>query len=285
MDRVAISAVIPLYNEAENIQELYEGLSNQLRKAGAAWEIVFVDDGSTDGSPEMLRNIVEVDENVTVVQLARNFGQNAAVWAGIDRARGEVILTMDGDLQYSPDELQGLIEKVSDAHPLIIGRRRQRKSPPFRALGSVLYCRLMRLFLKGAFPEDASSLRAFRRDVAVRLQDAGARSCSFSLLTAKAGIPFEHLAVEHQKRKKGRSKYSVWKLAWIGAENIMAATRFFLYGAVALLVVSIVAVPFCFLALVGIVIAMAIIVAHRWHFGRTQSVEPLYEVRQVLRKT
>jgi len=283
MGQVKVSAVVPVYNEQENLEELYRLLSEQLRGLTSDLEIVFVDDGSTDGSSQLLERIADRDENVAVVELLRNFGQNGAMWAGIDNAGGDLIVTMDADLQYDPRDIQELLGAVCENHPLVIGRRRRRRSSAVRACGSALYCRLMRLLLGGAFPEDATSFRAFRREVVASLGRGRDRGLSFSLLAARAHIPFKQLTVEHQKRRAGRSKYSLWKLARLGVENITGATRFFLYAAAALLIISILALRYTFFALAGIVLSLAIIAAYLHHFVRVRASGPLYEIMRIYR--
>ena len=120
------SIVIPLYNEEPVINELYERLTGTMSATGLAYEIVFVDDGSTDRTPEMIRNIAEKDSKVIAVELCRNFGQTAALAAGFDTSTGQIVISMDGDLQHSPEEIPDFLEKIRQGYDVVSGWRKHR---------------------------------------------------------------------------------------------------------------------------------------------------------------
>ena len=122
-----LSVVIPIYNEEENIQLLYDELIGVLQGIDRPYEIVFIDDGSSDRSLELLESIQQQDNHVVVVSFRRNFGQTAAMAAGFDYATGEVIVTMDGDLQNDPHDIPGLLAKMDEGYDLVSGWRFNRQ--------------------------------------------------------------------------------------------------------------------------------------------------------------
>ena len=124
-----VSVVIPLLNEVLNVSDLHRELGQALRAAGRSYEIVLVDDGSTDGTREALLKLEESDPAVRAVLLRRNFGQTAAFSAGFDRARGEVVVTSDGDLQNDPADIPALLAKIDEGYDIVCGWRRLRQDP------------------------------------------------------------------------------------------------------------------------------------------------------------
>src|SRR5262245_32728833 len=123
---MSISVVVPICNELDNIHPLYQQLAAVLPSIGKSWEIVFVDDGSTDGSSDRLKDLASRDEKVRVVRFRRNYGQTAALQAGIQHASGDVIVTLDGDLQNDPLDIPTLVAKLDEGYDLVHGWRKQR---------------------------------------------------------------------------------------------------------------------------------------------------------------
>ena len=121
-----ISVITPIYNEEESIPALYENVHRVLEKLGKPWELIFVDDGSQDRGPELMQSISLVDSHVKVVKLRRNFGQTAALAAGIDQARGSVVILMDADLQNDPEDIPPLLAKLDEGYDIVSGWRRSR---------------------------------------------------------------------------------------------------------------------------------------------------------------
>jgi len=120
------SIVIPVHNEQENVTDLYDRLKAVMEVGGESFEIVFVDDGSSDDTFHLLRQIAGVDSRITVVRLRRNFGQTSALAAGFDNARGEYIIAMDGDLQHDPADIPLFLEKIAEGYDIVSGWRKQR---------------------------------------------------------------------------------------------------------------------------------------------------------------
>lgn len=120
-DKIDLSVVIPLYNEEENVELLYESVSKALKGCGRVWEIIMVDDGSSDETLAILKKLADVEKNVKVISFRRNFGQTAAMAAGFDNAVGEVVIPMDGDLQNDPADIHKLLEKVEEGFDVVSG--------------------------------------------------------------------------------------------------------------------------------------------------------------------
>src|SRR3989454_3893818 len=124
------SIVVPLHNEQENVMDLYDRLKVVMEASGESFEIVLVDDGSRDGTFQLLREIAAVDSRITVVKLRRNFGQTSALAAGFDHARGEYIIAMDGDLQHDPSDIPVFLEKIAEGYDIVSGWRKRRPGTP-----------------------------------------------------------------------------------------------------------------------------------------------------------
>jgi len=122
-----LSILIPVYNEVDNILPLYERLVEAIKKTGKAYEVIFVDDGSSDGTLEALIDINKKNQNVKVISFSRNFGQTAALSAGIDSCKGDIIIPMDGDLQNDPEDIILLLEKIEEGYDVVSGLRKSRK--------------------------------------------------------------------------------------------------------------------------------------------------------------
>jgi len=124
-----ISIIIPVYNEAENIKELFLKIEDVLNKIQKTYEVIFVDDGSTDKTFDVLKELSERNNKLKAIQFRRNFGKSAALSAGLERARGDLIITMDGDLQDNPEEIPNFLEKIQEGYDLIVGWKFERKDP------------------------------------------------------------------------------------------------------------------------------------------------------------
>ncbi len=126
---IEISVVIPLYNEYESIRELYAELTSALGKLGKSYEIILINDGSTDQTPALLKELAEADKQLTVINFTRNFGQTAAISAGFNHAQGEAIVTLDGDLQNPPADIAKLLAEMQKGYDVVSGWRKKRNDP------------------------------------------------------------------------------------------------------------------------------------------------------------
>lgn len=211
--RVAeLSVIIPIYDEQENIQPLYEQLTEALQALGRSYEVVFVDDGSRDLSSERLRAIAVSDKNVTVVQFRRNFGQTAALQAGIDFSHGNLLVFMDGDLQNDPRDIPRLLAKLDEGFDVASGWRKDRhdalvsrKVPSWIANWIISRVTGVRLNDYGC------TLKAYRREALTDVKLYGEMHRFMPAFAAMAGATIAEIPVAHHARKHGRSKYGIWR--------------------------------------------------------------------------
>ncbi len=208
--RPYLSVVIPVYNEVENIPLLLERLEEALKGMGKDFEVVIVDDGSTDGTTEILKRLKPRYPWLRVVVLRRNFGQSAAFTAGLDHARGEVIVTMDGDLQNDPQDIPRLLEKIEEGYDVVSGWRKDRKDPFFsRRLPSILANALISRLTKVKLHDYGCSLKAYRREVIEGLTIYGELHRFIPVLVSFGGARIAEIPVTHHPRRFGRSKYGL----------------------------------------------------------------------------
>lgn len=206
---MTLSIVIPLYNEEENIHILYEKLKASLDLLKMEYEILFVDDGSTDRTLPILEEIQAKDKSVVVLSLRRNFGQTAAFAAGFDFARGDVIITMDGDLQNDPADIPKLLDLIKD-HDLVSGWRKKRKDPFFtRRLPSIIANWLISNVTGVKLHDYGCSLKAYRRDVIKNLKLYGEMHRFIPAIASWYGVRVAEVETVHYPRLRGKSKYGI----------------------------------------------------------------------------
>lgn len=207
---VDVSIVIPLYNEIENIATLYEKIIPVVSSIGKNTEIIFVDDGSTDGTYDQLQKIQAADANVWVIRLRRNFGQAAAFSAGFDLARGSVIITMDGDLQNDPADIPLLIEKIDQGYDIVSGWRVKRQDNFItRRLPSMIANSLISWVTGVKLHDYGCSLKAYREEVVKNIHLYGELHRFIPAIASWMGIQVAEVPVNHFPRTHGRSKYGL----------------------------------------------------------------------------
>ena len=205
-----LSVVIPLYNEEESIPHLRTALTAALDRQGEAYEIIVVDDGSRDGSYELLRQWAAAADHVTVIRLRRNFGQTAAFSAGFDHARGDVVVTMDADLQNDPDDIPKLLAKIDEGFDIVSGWRINRQDRYLdRKLPSLIANRLISNVTDVQLHDYGCSLKAYRRDVLQHVRLYGELHRFIPALASQVGGTVSEVAVNHRARQYGRSKYGI----------------------------------------------------------------------------
>jgi glycosyltransferase involved in cell wall biosynthesis len=206
---MTLSIVIPIYNEEENIQILHDKLKEVLDPLEKEYEILFVDDGSTDRTLSILEEIQVKDNRMVVLSLRRNFGQTAAFAAGFDFARGDVIITMDGDLQNDPADIPKLLELIKD-NDLVSGWRKKRKDPFFtRRLPSIAANWLISNVTGVKLHDYGCSLKAYRRDVIKNLKLYGEMHRFIPAVASWYGVRIAEVETVHYPRLRGRSKYGI----------------------------------------------------------------------------
>ena len=207
---VRYSIVVPFYNEQENIPPLYMKLTEVMDAIGEPYELVFVDDGSKDNSFKVLSDIYEHDRRVNLIRLRRNFGQTPALKAGFDFARGEVIISMDGDLQHDPEEIPKFLEKIEEGFDLVSGWRYARKDHwlmrqiPSRAANWLM------AKLSGVDLHDfGTTFKAYRREIIQEIQLYGELHRFIPALASTTGARIVEVPIENLSRKSGKSNYGI----------------------------------------------------------------------------
>jgi glycosyltransferase involved in cell wall biosynthesis len=200
-----------VFNEADNLMALYTRLIKALQ--GFHYELLFVDDGSTDASYEILANLHDKDQRVKVVQLAENFGQHAALAAGIEHAHGEVIVTMDADLQSDPEDIMLLLDKMAEGYEVVSGWRVGRKDSLLtRRLPSYLVNKTVGKVTGIHLHDYNCPLKAFKAEVGRKVTHYGEMHRFLGALIVRIGKSVAEVQVHHQPRWRGRSKYSLLSL-------------------------------------------------------------------------
>ena len=202
-----ISVVIPLLNEADSLRELYERIDGALRPLGRRWEVIFINDGSTDSSMDILRSLHEENENVTVLAFGRNLGKSAALSVGFKEATGDFVFTMDADLQDDPAELPGMLEVMESGYDLVSGWKKDRKDPLSKRLPSKLYNAVTGR-LSGVRIHDMNcGLKLYRRQVVKTISVYGELHRYTPVLAQWSGFTVTEVPVKHHAREYGRSKF------------------------------------------------------------------------------
>jgi len=205
-----LSVVIPIKDERDNLAPLHERLRQALQPLGLSYEILFVDDGSTDGSFAALEEIARGDPHVKAVRLRRNFGQSAALQAGIDWSCGDVLVTMDGDLQNDPADIPRLLDKLAEGYDAVLGLRARRQDHLLiRKIPSLLGNWLIRKVTGVPIKDMGCTLRALRRDLAEGLPLYGEMHRFVPVLAQQYGGRLAQIPVRHHPRTAGKTKYGL----------------------------------------------------------------------------
>jgi undecaprenyl-phosphate 4-deoxy-4-formamido-L-arabinose transferase len=219
-----LSVVIPVFNEAPSLQELYERLTATLEGTGRSYEIIAVDDGSTDGSLAILTNLRKKDSRLRVAPMVRNFGQSPALYAGISLARGSFVFIMDADLQVLPEDLPRLIEKLDEGYECATGWRRDRQDSFMRRTVSRALNWYIGRVTRVPLHDYGCTLKGFRREVVDRMMafDHRCRYLPVDLVAISGSIA--EVDVRHNDRKEGESKYGLFKLTHTAVDLITSIT-------------------------------------------------------------
>jgi len=209
-DQIALSVVVPVFNEAENLEPLFTRLIKVLDGLEGRYEIIAVDDGSTDGSFAILKRLNEGNPQVKVVRFRRNFGQTAAFSAGFDRAQGEVVVTIDADLQNDPADIPCLLDKMAEGYDVVSGWRQDRHDRFLdRKLPSMIANWLISTVTGVHLHDYGCSLKAYHRDVVKNVHLYGELHRFIPALASWMGVSVAELPVTHHPRRFGKSKYGL----------------------------------------------------------------------------
>jgi glycosyltransferase involved in cell wall biosynthesis len=228
--RLFLSIVVPVYNEEESLSVLHAEVAAALERMGnPPAEILFVDDNSRDGSLQRMLELRRADPRVKVIKFRKNFGQTAALAAGFEEAQGEVVVTLDGDLQNDPADIPRLVAKLGEGHDIVAGWRRHRRDTLIlRRLPSFMANRLI-AFVTGVNIHDTGcTLKAFRRDVVKGMAIYAEQHRFLPVLGAGSGARIVELEVNHRPRRFGRSKYGIGRASRVFLDllSIKLVTQF-----------------------------------------------------------
>lgn len=224
---IDISVIVPVFNEEENLPELYRRLTDTLTNLVKKYEIIFIDDGSSDDSLKKLCEFQKQDPNVTVIKLARNFGQHPAIVAGLHRVKGKGIVLIDADLQNPPEEIATLYQTFLTGIDVVYGIRAGREDAGWRRFGSSFVIWLTEKMLGIKVPSDMiSGFRIIHRKVAKTLNNIREQQYDTSIMMLWLGFSHKGVVVRHDNRLAGESKYNLWKLLYLTLDMLIGFSDF-----------------------------------------------------------
>jgi undecaprenyl-phosphate 4-deoxy-4-formamido-L-arabinose transferase len=207
-----LSVVIPVFNEEANLAALHQKLTDVLKGMHQSYELILVDDGSADRSLVILKELQQRDPHLTVVEFNRNYGQHAAVFAGFDQARGQIIVTLDADLQNPPEAIPSLVAKIEEGYDVVGGWRENRHDPFYRRAASFIVNRLTSWSTGVRLRDYGCMLRAYRREIVQQVSKCAEISSFIPALANSFAKNIAEIEVPHRDRAEGQSKYSFFRL-------------------------------------------------------------------------
>lgn len=208
-----LSIIVPLYNEEESVVLLHEAIKKSVDKVGFSYEILFVDDGSKDNTVPLVSKLVENDKHLRIIKFRRNYGQTPAMAAGIDNARGEILVTMDGDLQNDPDDIPELVSKVKEGYDIVVGWRHNRQDKLLtRKIPSKIANKLIGKVTGVPIKDNGCSLKAYRSHIIKNIPLYSEMHRFIPAMTSLAGTKIAEVKVNHHARAFGESKYGLSRI-------------------------------------------------------------------------
>ena len=238
--KIDISILVPVLNEEESLPELNERLERTLKGMDKTYEIIYINDGSTDSTQSLLEGFRKQNPRIKVVEFNRNYGQHMALFAGFERAVGQTMVTIDGDLQNPPEEVPRLVEKVEEGYDVVATYRRGRQDPFLRRIPSWIVNKITAHLVGARLKDYGCMLRAYSRQVIDSINLCQESSSFIPALAATYARRIVEIEVGHEERKKGVSKYGLFRLLRL---NFDLMTGFSLY-------------PIQFISFVGVLIAI-----------------------------
>ena len=221
-----LSVVVPFYNEGRNVEAMHARLVATLEKLGVGYELVFVDDGSLDATPEVLDSLQSSDPNVVVIHLSRNFGHQAAVSAGLDHARGRGVVVMDGDLQDPPEVLPEFVRKWREGFEVVYAIRRNRKEHAFKRLGYFSFYRILNAISELDIPLDSGDFCLMDRKVVDALKALPEKMRFVRGLRTFVGYRQAGIDYERSARGSGRPKYTLKALFGLAVDGVVSFSSY-----------------------------------------------------------
>ena len=224
--QLEVSIVVPVFNEVDLIEEFLSRVKKVCGGLSRTYEIVIVDDGSTDGSYQKLLKIQANDNSLRIVKFTRNFGQQAAVLAGFRISKGDIIVQLDSDLQNPPEEIPKLLSAMSEDIDLVTTTHRKRRDSSLRVMGSWCLLKIGQMLFGDSVKLNLCSFRALRRSVVKKIEACKDRSRYMAVLMSWMGLPTAEIEVEHHERKKGNTKYSILNLLILSWDLVTGYSSF-----------------------------------------------------------
>jgi glycosyltransferase involved in cell wall biosynthesis len=263
-----VSVVVPMYNEEESVRPLYERLRPVMDAGPWTFEVVFVDDGSADRTFDEIRQLHETDPRIRCVRFRRNYGQTPAMKAGFDHARGEVVVSMDGDLQNDPADIPKFLEKIDEGYGVVCGWRKDRKDKAItRKLPSKIANRMIRSMTGVTIHDTGCSLKAYRADVIQSAPLYAEMHRFIPAVTAMSGARVAEIVVTHHARKFGQSKYGLGRI-WRVLSDLLVIKTLTGFSKRPSLWFGLLSLPFLFATVAGLV-ASALV------YARSKPDEPM----------
>ena len=209
-EKIDLSIVIPIYNERESVDRLYKELDKSLLKLGIDYEVIFIDDGSVDGTYNKLLEIHKKNSSYKIIRFRRNFGQTAAISAGFNYSKGDAIITLDADLQNDPQDIPVMLNKLNEGYDIVSGWRKNRKDKTItRRFPSVIANKIISK-LTGVYLHDyGCTLKAYKREVVKNIELYGEMHRYIPAVASWMGVKVAEIPVTHHSRKFGKSKYGI----------------------------------------------------------------------------
>jgi glycosyltransferase involved in cell wall biosynthesis len=209
-NNIYLSIVIPVYNEEENIETLYREIIAAVDGIYSDFEVIFSNDGSSDGSLERLKKLHQKDKRVKIINFRKNFGQSAAISAGFDYCKGNVVVTLDGDLQNDPADIPAVVAKLNEGYDIVNGWRKKRKDKILtKKLPSFFGNKLVSFITRVKLHDYGCTLRAFKKDVVKSLKLYGEMHRYIPAIASRIGIKSVEIPVNHRERRHGKSQYGL----------------------------------------------------------------------------
>lgn len=221
-----LSLLAPVFNEEENLGELLERLLKVARGLGVKFEIILIDDGSRDASVRIAKDFIRKNSEIKLIRFNRNYGQHSALFAGFAEAQGEVIVTIDADLQNPPEEIPKLLEKMKEGYEVVGGYRKSRQDSIFRKIPSFFVARMTSRFVSVPLKDYGCMLRAYRKALVKDMVASGEAATYIPALANSLASSVAEVPVEHQRRAKGKSKYSLMRLLHLNFDLMTSFSLF-----------------------------------------------------------